>query len=353
MGRKKLYTDEELRERRRARGKLPRHYTPEQREENRIKARADRAARSCGTHDLLGGATRKSIKPRGFIDGWKPIDRTQVLLDQVKAILEEYREHLPLTLRQIYYRLVGVCSYEKTDLAYMRLSEILNRARRARAIDMDAIRDDGGAVDTPHCWESKEHFIHVWGVAADIFRLDRTNGQTSRLVVMCEAAGMVPQLASVCNPFGITVRASGGFDSLTEKHAFAKQLSEDGRPTEVLHIGDHDPSGAHLFLALAEDVQAFCENLGGEVEFTRLAVTPIQIEEMNLQTAPKKVGDARAFAGETCQAEAIAPDDLAEILTDAIEERLDRAAYNKVLKAEQRIRRELKSRLGEKTKAAR
>jgi hypothetical protein len=48
------------------------------------------------------------------------------LLEQVKAILEEYRDHLPLTLRQIYYRLVGVCSYEKTDLAYMRLSEILN-----------------------------------------------------------------------------------------------------------------------------------------------------------------------------------------------------------------------------------
>jgi len=33
-------------------------------------------------------------------------------------------------------------------------------------------------------------------------------------------------------------------------------LAEHDRPTEVLHIGDHDPSGTHMFLAFLEDVEA-------------------------------------------------------------------------------------------------
>ena len=62
--------------------------------------------------------------------------------------------------------------------------------------------------------------------------------------------------------------------------------------------------------------------------------------------APAKTGDKRAFAGETCQAEAIAPDDLARIVQKAIDERLDRGAYEDVLDHEQTIRADLTERLG-------
>jgi hypothetical protein len=56
---------------------------------------------------------------------------------------------------------------------------------------------------------------------------------------------MVPQLARAVDAYGIEVVSSGGFESTTEKHDFAAALVDQGRPTEVLHIG-HDPSGAHL-----------------------------------------------------------------------------------------------------------
>ena len=152
---------------------------------------------------------------------------------------------------------------------------------------------------------------------------------------------MVPQLASVAGPYGVTVISSGGFELVTEKHRLAIDMTDDGRPTEVLHIGDHDPSGAHLFLALAEDVKAFADELGGIVNFSRLAVTPGQIERLGLVTAPPKVSDRRAFTGETCQAEAIPPDLLATILDDAIEARIDQSALKRVLEREKRTRREL------------
>ena len=67
---------------------------------------------------------------------------TLALLDQVRGVLNEYEDYLPLTIRQIFYRLVGAHEYEKTERAYERLIEHLNRARRARMIPMDVIRDD-------------------------------------------------------------------------------------------------------------------------------------------------------------------------------------------------------------------
>jgi len=123
---------------------------------------------------------------------------------------------------------------------------------------------------------------------------------------------MVPQLADVCESFDITVTSSGGFESVTEKYRLAKDLATGDRPTEVLHIGDHDPSSTHLFLALAEDVSAFAQEFGApHISFTRLAVTPDQIEQLG--TAPPKVTDRRAFHSQTCQVAAIAPDELARI----------------------------------------
>jgi hypothetical protein len=92
----------------------------------------------------------------------------------------------------------------------------------------------------------------------------------------------------------------------------------------VLHIGDHDPSGAHMVVALDEDVQAFARDLGGGVTFTRLAVTPTQIRVLDLPTAPPRADNKLAFAGQTCQAEAIAPDALAATRRRAGTARCDR-----------------------------
>jgi hypothetical protein len=116
--------------------------------------------------------------------------------------------------------------------------------------------------------------------------------------VICEAGGMVPQLARVAHSFGVTVMSGGGFDSTTDRHNFAAARSEHDRPTEVLHIGDHDPSGVSMFLAFLEDVEAFARELGGSAIFTRLAVTPAQIRKYRLPTAPPKATDNRAFSGQ-------------------------------------------------------
>jgi hypothetical protein len=180
----------------------------------------------------LLGTERSYTRVRGFAP-WSPRKKTKPLLAQINAVLEEYDSYLPLTIRQVFYRLVGAHGYPKNETGYDRLGEVLNRARRARLIPMEAIRDDGGLTAGGTGWDSVNDFLCSVRSRAEHFRLNRTAGQKTQLAVFCEAAGMVPQLKTVCDPFDIKLVSSGGYESATEKYRVANQLASD-RPTEVL-----------------------------------------------------------------------------------------------------------------------
>lgn len=277
-------------------------------------------------------------RPRGYVD-WHPQAKTTVLLEQVHAVLTEYRAHLPLTLRQVFYRLVGKYGYPKTERDYKALGEVLNRARRAHLIDFAAIRDDGMTRLDDVGWTDADDCRDAIRSTANDYHIDRQRGQARRVVLWCEAAGMAPQLERVGRPYSVPVYSSGGFDSVTVKHDMAETFAE--RPTLVLHVGDHDPSGVHIYGSLVADILAFGEDLGADVEFSRLAVLPAHIEQFNLPTAPPKATDHRAFTGQTVQAEALPPDVLADLILTGITTSLDMAAYGRALNEEAAERDEL------------
>jgi hypothetical protein len=286
------------------------------------------------------------MRPRGFISNWQPQQKSLDLLRQVEAIIAEY--DIALTIRQIFYRLIGRYFYPKTELAYNNLGELIVKARRARHLPMEAIRDDGFVNLEPNFFNSAEHFLSTVRRAAEDFRLDRQRGQPRRLVVMCEAGGMAPQLYRVAEPYGIAVLSSGGFDSLTDKHRLAEKWASDPQPTTVLRVGDYDASGESMFTVLLEDIGAFAREYGGDVKFVQIAITPEQARLRNLPSAPPKPTDRRGrhFTDtETWQAEALDPNDLARILEDAIRERMDLAVHEAILAEEKEIRRELRARL--------
>ena len=122
------------------------------------------------------------------------------------------------------------------------------------------------------------------------------------------------QLKRVADPYGVRVVSGGGFDSVTDKHGFAKLVANAAQPFDVLHIGDLDPAGESIFTVVAEDVPAFATALRGEVKFHRLAITEEQAKHLpQLPGAPRPI----------VQAEALPPDELAALVRAGIEERLD------------------------------
>ena len=52
-------------------------------------------------------------RPRGFMAGWNPRPTSVALIEKTRAVLADYAAQLPLTIRQIFYRLVGADGYEK------------------------------------------------------------------------------------------------------------------------------------------------------------------------------------------------------------------------------------------------
>lgn len=262
-------------------------------------------------------------RPRGYAE-WRPQAKTRDLLAQVDDILAEYDNYLPLTVRQIFYRLVGAFEYEKTEHAYSRLSEALVRARRARIIPFTSIRDDGVTVMADTWYQGQQDFFEEYARQAERFQRDRQQGQQHRLELWSEAAGMLPQLARVAHVFSVPVYSSSGFVSITAVRSIVDRARLRDQKTVLLHVGDFDPSGESIFDAMARDAQAFLEEdkiiASQEIIPVRVALTADQVADFELPTSPAKESDSRSarWSGETCQLEALAPDELALILESEI-----------------------------------
>jgi len=158
---------------------------------------------------------------------------------------------------------------------------------------------------------------------------------------------MLGQLNRVARKTSIPVYSCGGFGSLTGNYEIARRALARDVPTVILHVGDYDPSGESIFESMTADAAAFVEV--DRVIHTcalipvRVALTADQVEEYDLPTAPAKKSDTRSknWTGGTCQLEALAPDDLAEIVEDAIAEWLDFDVYKKALQQEESDRASL------------
>jgi hypothetical protein len=274
-------------------------------------------------------AVKTHARRRGYITDYRPQAKTLALLNQVRAVLAEYRSYWPLTVRQVFYRLVGAYGHPKSEAFYARVCEHVANARRARVIPFAAIRDDGISFLQQTHFRDPDDFFGYTRQLGLAYRRDRLARQAIHVEVWCEASGMVPQLASVANVLSVPVYSSSGFDSLTAKKDLADRIARISKPTFILHLGDFDPSGESIFRAAAEDVRAFVLadriDARADVEFRRVALTAAQVAAERLPTAPPKASDSRSrrWTGETCQLEALPPNRLADLLQQEIEGVLD------------------------------
>jgi hypothetical protein len=288
-------------------------------------------------------------RPKGFTPDWRPQAKTRVLLAQIEAVLDEYRSYLPLTVRQVFYRLVGAHSYPKTEKAYNNLSNTMVMARRAGIIPFRAIRDDGIAAEEAWGYRSEAQFWRMKLSGAQSFTFLRQAEQPGYVEVWVEAAGAVPLVRRAVADYGVPIYSCGGFDSLTFKYDAAVRMSHREVPTIVLHIGDNDPRGVALFQAVAEDVEAMAADLDGDVEFMRIAVTPEQITRYQLSTAPAQATDKRGAwkGGDTVQVEAFPPDVLVGEVREAVEAELDMDVYRDLRDREARAQDRIAAKLRE------
>jgi hypothetical protein len=300
-------------------------------------------------------------RPKGYA-AWRPQAKSRVLLNQVREVLRDQHAYLPLTARQVFYRLVGAYDYPKDENAYERLLEKLNRARRAGLIPFDHLRDDGASAMCPDHYAGTDDFYGYVNRLGSRYERDKLARQEVDIRVYCEAAGMMPQLARTCDPYSVPVYSCSGFDSLTAKYGLARHCVEtytyQGRSTVILHLGDLDPSGVSIYKSMKEDILAFISKDVPSVEdpedvafFERVALERYHINEYGLTTYPPKITKkamnshgARGWAERgwrTCQLEALPPDILADELVRSIEMFLDAEVLAEDRRVEEQERRQI------------
>jgi hypothetical protein len=284
------------------------------------------------------GYFKAPYSDRGYVD-WKPQVKTQILIGHVRQILEEYAEHLPLTCRQIYYRMIAEWKYPKGKKFEQQLYGALGKARRARMIPFNHIRDDG--IMGGNLWPSPEQVVEGWMLSAENYQCDLLKGQRARIQVWCEAGGMVPQLQQVADQFSVPVYSASGFSSLTAVRQIVDSCIWDTTgPTVLLHLGDCDPSGYSIFQHIHDDVPAFLEEdrryPGQTFEAERVAITLAQISEHGLVPDKIETNDTRTRGwreqGLThkVEIEALAPDVIGRLLKEAIERHVNQAILEPV-----------------------
>ena len=210
-------------------------------------------------------AVLRDRRPRGPILDYNPSASTRQLLGHIAEILEENRDYWPLTVRAVYYRLLGRGDYPKSKGLASRVSEHVSNARRAGLIEWRAISDQNETRRGPVPWEGDaDEYADLLRRSAANVEIDQQEGQPVRILVWTEAAGMVPMLANaVGDRYGVDVISTSGYDSTTVRHNIGVEIARDSVPWVILHIGDHDPDGRAIFRAMAEDVEAWADAGGG------------------------------------------------------------------------------------------
>lgn len=133
---------------------------------------------------------------------------------------------------------------------------------------------------------------------------------------------------------------------MTVTYEIAQRVAARDRPTVFLHVGDFDPSGESIFESMTADVMAFVLDDTGDDELflpERIALTREQVRRFNLPTAPAKKTDtrSRSWVGQTCQAEAMDPATLADVVRTALVDHIDLDVYGAVIEEEKAERTQL------------
>jgi hypothetical protein len=281
---------------------------------------------------------------KGYVS-WNPDKRTAKIRSDIEDVLVRYGEHWHLGPRQVGYVLIGGYGYIKSDAHFRKVLYNLERGRRA---ELEVVLSDGTAGSwwdavadgktpdplTPYSFDSPEDFIENVRRWAEEYSCDLQAGQRVFVEIWVETASLAPQVARIAHEYGVPVYSSSGESALEARRNIAlraAQRAQYGIKTLVLQIGDFDAKGVEIFRVMEADALAFAAAHGadGMVACQRLAVTVEQVEQNQLDRDPVKMpkGDKQPPGPPlpfNTQAEALNPEQLAEVVRAGIERYTDR-----------------------------
>lgn len=276
------------------------------------------------TRTETAGAGRRNVR-------WGPV------LNRARDIVNDY--DTLVTLRQLFYRLVAELLIPNTRSKYTYLSKLTAEARRVG--DFPDLVDRGRGIVADLTFSNPDAAL---AYTTRIYRRDRTEGQPVSLYLGVEKAGIVNQLDAWFGELGLPILSLGGYASQSFVDEVRDDVAAQKRPAVLLYAGDFDPSGIDIIRDFEERCDCF-------TEVRRIALNPEQVIEYNLpesvdpEVSEKLQRDPRfdrfvARFGRATQIEldALPPDVLRSLYSDAIDDFRDTSRFEALLAEEARER---------------
>ena len=258
---------------------------------------------------------------------WPPI------IERAAEIVDEYET--PVTLRQLFYRLVseGLIANKISD--YKTLSD--RTAKRRRDGTFPALVDLTRSMQKPVAFDSPADAL---AMTARIYRRDRLEGQVVRPMIVVEKATLVALVSSwFGEPWGVVVAPLRGYASESYEREVLAEVDKSVIDVELLYCGDFDSSG--------EDIPQSFERTTG-LTLRRVALLWEHVKEYDLPVEVGKSTDSRAAAfiarhGQNVQVEveAMPPEVLHDLLRAELEALVDVSTIERVREREDAERKVL------------
>lgn len=268
------------------------------------------------------------------------------MIREVNSVIQRYQaQGYTLTLRQIYYQMVSRNLILNNERSYKNLGNLINNGRLAGMIDWSAVEDRTRETHTPSHWRTPAGIIEA---CVNQYRIDKWDNQPRHVRVMVEKQALEGILIPLCEKLDIQFSANRGYSSSSAMYETGQELRghiQRRKAVHVLYLGDHDPSGMDMSRDVADRLSEFSL---GTVTVHRLALNINQVEEFGLPPNFAKTTDARSkayikeFGEESWELDAIDPETLVRLVTDAVIKLRDDDLYRERQRRECRMRIEMK-----------
>jgi len=263
------------------------------------------------------------------IDGKYLYKTRQDTYDLQIAIIKVLRDILePMTVRQIYYRLVSI-GYPKTEQFYNKSQRAIKDMRERGVLPFELIADNSRSFYRP---DTHRDLTSLLKEQHRYYRKDFWDSQDSYIEIWLEKEALRSVFASVTFEFQIPLYVSKGFTSLSFVYAASEEIKRINKDAYIYLFTDYDPSG----MIVAQTIEKRMREFGVQAEFVRACLTPEQIEQYDVITRPTKESNhSREFVGESAELDALHPRTLKQIIRDCIMPHIDQGSYERLKNIEE------------------
>jgi hypothetical protein len=241
----------------------------------------------------------------------------------LKDLVEKQK---PMTVRQVFYRAVVHNYVEKTEKGYGFIQKNLNDMRWNGTLPFEWIIDTSRQVRGSQGWnETVQEFMD--GKMESLpygYSIDLLADHDFSIQVWLEKEALAGVVYPNCMKWDVPLYCARGYASLSFLYEAAQDLERKDRPAHIFYFGDYDPSGQDAIETVRANLPALAPKTAKHgIQLQIVAVTPDDIEELNLPTRPTKGSDTRAGTfgrdRESVELDAIEPDTLREMVNDVME----------------------------------